>query len=98
MNEKTQAVVDLIVFVCFVVVIIMLIISCFYPQPEECDMLLETAYEDDYEFYYNGIPVDKDNIDVDLYEYTVDVDNEKVFLADKAGSNKTVWWPFIIYR
>ena len=41
-------------------------------------------------YYYNGEEVDGDSVDLDLYSWTVDINEKKVYLTNKAGSTDIV--------
>lgn len=50
-------------------------------------------YIDDAEgftYYYNGEEVDGDNVDLDLYRWTVDKDKKKVYLTDRVESDTNI--------
>lgn len=72
----------------FSFVSVMLILNVGLKDYESRKNYVETT--EGFAYYYNGEEVDGDSVDLDLYSWTVDMNEKKVYLTNKAGSTDIV--------
>ena len=74
---------DLVVGVCAIFVIASALAGATSYGIYAYNKAIDYAVENDYEFYYNGTTVDKDKLNIDDYNVTVNNDKNEVYLSDK---------------
>lgn len=72
----------------FSFVSVMLILNVGLKDYESRKNYVETT--EGFAYYYNGEEVDGDSVDLDLYSWTVDMNEKKVYLTNKAESTDIV--------
>lgn len=84
---------DLVVGVCAIFVIASALAGATSYGIYTYNKAIDYAVENDYEFYYNGTTVDKDKLNIDDYNVTVNNDKNEVYLSDKIYRVKGCYAP-----